>query len=192
MRRKGLFSSGALLACMLAVADPSAAAPTEQHGPVVSAYPLDFAQTLELQAARKFTANDVRSFVYRVFAMYERGTSETRHVGPQAFRPFVDDNVRVDFPDYQIHNWDEFVAWHQWIHAQLVGDDHVLGPIDVAFLTDGRYQVHFVVVWRALFKNGDFKEARIEQTWGLREQPDRDLPVIETYIAKLADFRLKE
>lgn len=191
MNRNRLMGSAALLAWTLVAAGPSVGAPTTQAPPAAGAYPLDFAQVLELQTARKFTANDVRSFVYRVFAMYERATSEVRPVGAEAFRPFVADDVRVDFPDYQIHNWTEFVAWHRWIHGQLVGDDHILGPIDVTFLTDGRYQVHFVVVWRALFKNGDYKEARIEQTWRLREQADRDLPVIETYVAKLADFRLK-
>ncbi len=190
MNRNSL-SGTAVLVWMMVAASPSIAASPTQFQRAASPYPLDFAQVLELQAARRFTANDIRSFVYRVFAMYERGTSETRHIGPEAFRQFVDDDVRVDFPDYQIHNWSEFVAWHRWIHGQLAGDDHVLGPIDVTFLTDGRYQVHFVVVWRALFKNGDYKEARIDQTWRMREQADRDLPVIETYVAKLADFRLR-
>lgn len=190
MSRNSVLSSVTLLAWALLVEGSSAAPP--QARPGAGAYPLDFAQVLELQATRKFTANEIRSFVYRVFAMYERGTSETRHIGPEAFRPFLDDNVRVDFPDYQINDWADFVAWHRWIHGQLVGDDHVLSPIDVTFLTDGRYDVHFVVVWRALFKNGDYKEARIEQTWRMREQADHDLPVIETYVAKLADFRLKQ
>lgn len=191
MNRNRLLGTAAL-AWMFAVAGSSVAASTTPVQPAISPYPLDFAQVLELQAARKFTANDIRSFVYRVFAMYERGTSQTRHVGPEAFRPLVADDVRIDFPDYQIHNWSEFVTWHRWIHGQLAGDDHVLGPIDVTFLTDGRYQVHFVVLWRALFKDGAYNETRIEQTWRMREQPDRDWPVIETYVAKLADFRLKQ
>lgn len=152
-------------------------------------YPADFALTLDQQAARKFTANDIRSFVYRVFSMYERATSDSRHVGPEAFRLLLDDNVRIDFPDYKIRNWAEFVAWHKWIHGRLVGDDHVLGAIEVRFMSDGRYQAHFVVLWRALFKTGEYSEVRVDQTWTLREQADRDLPVIETYVARVADVR---
>jgi hypothetical protein len=155
-------------------------------------YPADFGLVLDMQAARKFTANDIQSFVHHVFSMYERATSATRRVGPDAFRPFLDDNVKIDFPDYKIRNWQEFVTWHHWIHDRLVGDDHVLGPIDVHFLSDGRYQAHFVVLWRALFKSGEYNEVRVEQTWTLREQADRDAPVIEEYAAKVADFRARD
>jgi len=153
-------------------------------------YPADFALTLDQQAVRKFTANDIRSFVYRVFSMYERATSDSHHVGPEAFRLLLDDNVHIDFPDYKITQWAEFVAWHKWIHGRLVGDDHVLGPIDVKFMSDGRYQAHFVVLWRALFKTGEYTEVHVDQTWSLREQADRDLPVIETYVARVADARV--
>ena len=188
MRRECLSAMAALLAAVavgvtgLALADPPA-----PHNGRPGVYPADFAMTLDQQGARKFTANDIRSFVYRVFSMYERATSNARHVGPEAFRLLLDDNVRIDFPDYKIANWSQFVEWHKWIHSRLVGDDHVLGPIEVKFMSDGSYQAHFVVVWRALFKTGEYKEARVEQTWRLREQEDRDLPVIETYAARIAD-----
>jgi hypothetical protein len=32
----------------------------------------------------------------------------------------------------------------------------------------------------------------VEQTWTLREQADRDAPVIEEYAAKVADFRARD
>lgn len=175
----------AVTVAAIALAD-SGAKPSIRPG----VYPADFALTLDQQAARKFTANDIKSFVYRVFSMYERATSDSRHVGPEAFRLLLDDNVHVDFPDYKIANWTEFVAWHKWIHGRLVGDDHMLGPIEVKFMSDGRYQAHFVVLWRALFKTGEYTEVRVEQTWTLREQADRDLPVIETYVARVADARV--
>jgi len=193
MSRECLYGVVVLLAVVaVGVAGPAIADPPEQHNGRPGVYPADFAMTLDQQGARKFTANDIRSFVYHVFSMYERATSSTRRVGPEAFRLLVDDNVRIDFPDYKIANWSQFVEWHKWIHQRLVGDDHVLGPIEVKFMSDGSYQVRFVVVWRALFKTGEYTEARIEQTWRLREQEDRDLPVIETYVAKSADSRVPD
>ena len=190
MRPSSLVSLSVLVAVGLvaiALADPAM-----QHDTRPGIYPADFALTLDQQAARKFTANDIRSFVYRVFSMYERATSDSRHVGPEAFRLLLDDNVHIDFPDYKIANWGEFVAWHKWIHGRLVGDDHVLGPIEVKFMSDGRYQAHFVVLWRALFKTGEYTEVRVDQTWSLREQADRDLPVIETYVARVVDARVPD
>lgn len=178
-----------VVALMTVVAAGSAgAAPAGDRGRHPGVYPADFALTLELQAARKFTANDIKSFVYHVFSMYERATSETHRVGPEAFQPFLDEHVRIEFPDYKITNWNEFIAWHKWIHDQLIGDDHVIDSIEVKFMGDGRYQAHFVVNWRALFRSGEYTDVRVEQTWTMREQADRDLPVIETYLAKLAEF----
>jgi len=165
------------------LADGAASAPAVRPG----VYPTDFGLVLDLQATRRFTANDIQSFVHHVFSMYERAKSVTRRVGAEAFRPFIDDSVHVDFPDYKIHNWQEFVAWHRWIHDQLIGDDHSVGPIDVRFLSDGHYEAHFFVLWRALFKDGSYREMRVEQTWTMREQPDRDLPVIESYVARVPD-----
>ncbi|MEI6719202.1 MAG: hypothetical protein WCO67_00420 [Betaproteobacteria bacterium] len=163
--------------------DGVAAAPAVRPG----VYPSDFGLVLDLQATRKFTANDIQSFVHHVFSMYERATSSTHRVGAEAFRPLIDDSVQVDFPDYKIHSWKKFVAWHRWIHDQLIGDDHALGPIDVRFLGGGRYEARFFVLWRALFKDGNYREMRIEQIWTMREQPDRDLPVIEGYVARVPD-----
>jgi hypothetical protein len=173
---------------MIAATAPALAGASDDRASHPGVYPADFALALELQAARRFTANDIKSFVHHVFSMYERATSESRRIGPEAFRPLIDDNVRIDFPDYKIANWTEFVAWHKWIHDQLIGDDHVIESIDVEFLSDGRYQAHFVVNWRALFRSGQYTDVRVEQTWTMREQADRDLPVIETYVAKLAEF----
>lgn len=182
--RRAAALATSLLCGFLASAPATAREPVEPaRAPAVR--PADFALTLELQAARKFTANDIKSFVYRVFSMYERATSGTKRVPVEAFRPLLDEHVSIDFPDYKITGWNDFVEWHRWIHDQLVGDDHRIGTIDVEFLTDGRYRARFVVNWRAMFKDGRYTDVRVEQVWTLREQADRDLPVIETYVAHL-------
>lgn len=169
----------------------TAAPAKEQAVAEPNVYPLDFALVLEQREARKFNANDIRSFVYRIFSMYDHATSKAHRIGPEEFRPLLADNIRMDFPDYQIHDWAEFVTWHKWIHGRLVADDHQIGPIEVGFLNDGRYEVHFVVLWRALFKTGEFMDIRIEQTWRLRGEANHDLPVLESLVAKVADFRVK-
>lgn len=166
-----------------------AADPSFADGPATpgAAPPADFVSTLQLQAERKFTANDIKSFVHRIFSMYERATTGAQRVPAQAFRQLLDERVAIDFPDYKIAGWDDFVEWHRWIHEQIIGDDHEIHTIAVEFLEDGRYRAAFEVRWRAAFKDGRYVDVLVEQVWTLREQADRDLPVIETYVARVAD-----
>lgn len=137
--------------------------------------------------SRQFTRNDIKSFVYKVFAMYERATCKNVHVSVDAFKPFIDEKIYVDFPDYQIRSWNDYVEWHQWIHNQLESDDHDIGKIKVEFLLNGKYQVTFDVRWRGLFKDGTYLDNTIRQIWIMREEEGKKLPVIEKYIAKVND-----
>ncbi|EPE6797804.1 hypothetical protein ACSKZ4_004515 [Vibrio alginolyticus] len=147
--------------------------------------PLDYQNLIREYHARKFTRNDIKSFVYKVFAMYERASCENVYVGEEAFHDLVAQNIYVDFPDYQIRSREEFKEWHRWIHNLLISDDHDIGQIDVTFLDDGKYQVEFVVRWRGAFKDGKFTDINVKQIWTMREQPEFEFPVIEKYLAKV-------
>ncbi|WP_216595909.1 hypothetical protein [Flammeovirga sp. OC4] len=136
---------------------------------------------------RQFTKNDIKSFVYKVFSMYERATCDNVNVSADEFKPFIDENIYVDFPEYQIRNWEEWKTWHHWIHDMLVSDDHEIESIKVDFLADGRYQATFDVHWRAEFKEGSYVENQLRQVWIMHEEEGKDLPVIERYIAKMND-----
>lgn len=137
--------------------------------------------------SRKFTKNDIKSFVYKVFSMYERATCANEHVSADAFHDLVAEDVHVDFPDYTIRSRDEFKQWHGWIHGLLVSDDHEIESISVEYLENGKYQAQFFVRWRGDFKDGRFTDLRVEQLWVMREEENKPLPVIERYIVGLAN-----
>ncbi|WP_207784582.1 hypothetical protein [Marinifilum breve] len=148
---------------------------------------VDYATLMKEIRNRQFTRNDIKSFVYKVFVMYERATCENEHVNVDEFKPFIDENIYVDFPDYQIRSWNDYVEWHQWIHNLLESDDHDIEKINVEFLVNGKYQVAFDVRWRGLFKDGTYLDNTIRQVWIMREEEGKQLPVIEKYIAKVND-----
>jgi len=153
---------------------------------------LEYETLIDAIQKRKFTKNDIKSFVYKVFSMYERATCVNEHVDVEAFHEIVDENIYVDFPDYQIRNREEFKEWHRWIHGLMNSDDHEIEKIDVEFLANGKYQARFIVRWRADFKDGTYVDSRIEQMWIMREENDRDLPVIERYLAAATDHILAQ
>jgi hypothetical protein len=101
---------------------------------------------------RKFTKNDIKSFVHRVFSMYERATVGKDRVPAEAFALLVDEHVQVDFPDYKICSRQEFLEWHRWIHERLLSDDHDIKSIEVSYLANGKYKACFDVRWRGGLK----------------------------------------
>ncbi|WP_253649305.1 hypothetical protein [Vibrio tubiashii] len=149
----------------------------------------DYDQLIQHYAERKFTQNDIKSFVHRVFSMYERATVGKVRVPAEAFADLIDKNIHVDFPDYKIHSRQEFMEWHQWIHDLLLSDDHDIKSIDVSFLDDGKYEAQFNVRWRGDFKDGSFTDLNIEQRWIMYESIEFDHPVIEQYVAEVIEHK---
>ncbi|WP_253817467.1 hypothetical protein [Vibrio coralliilyticus] len=136
---------------------------------------------------RKFTKNDIKSFVHRVFSMYERATVGKERVPAEAFKDLVDEDIHVDFPDYKIRSRQEFLEWHDWIHDLLLSDDHDIRNIDVSYLANGKYQARFDIRWRGECKDGSFTDLNIEQSWIMYESDEHTHPVIEHYVAVVKD-----
>lgn len=152
-------------------------------------YPLvEYRYLIDEQRKRKFTRNDIKSFVHKIFSMYERATCKEFYVPDTAFYPYLDENVYFDFPNYQVHNRLEFSKWHKWIHDQLESDDHIINDIIVEFLADGKYLIQFSVLWKALFKAGHYFEGTFLQKWVVREDISSDYPILEAYLVAQGDF----
>jgi len=136
---------------------------------------------------RKFTKNDIKSFVHRVFSMYERATVGKDRVPAEAFALLVDEHVQVDFPDYKICSRQEFLEWHRWIHERLLSDDHDIKSIEVSYLANGKYKACFDARWRGAFKDGSFTDVLVEQQWIMYETEEYIHPIIEHYTAVVKD-----
>ncbi|MFM2601136.1 hypothetical protein [Vibrio fortis] len=136
---------------------------------------------------RKFTKNDIKSFVHRVFSMYERATVGKDRVPAEAFALLVDEHVQVDFPDYKTCSRQEFLEWHRWIHERLLSDDHDIKSIEVSYLDNGKYKACFDVRWGGAFKDGSFTDVIVEQQWIMYETDEYTHPIIEHYRAVVKD-----
>ncbi|WP_234496433.1 hypothetical protein [Vibrio maritimus] len=147
----------------------------------------DYDALIQQYGERKFTKNDIKSFVHRVFSMYERATVGKDRVPAEAFVDLVDESIHVDFPDYKIRSRQEFLKWHHWIHDLLLSDDHDIRNIDVYYLANGKYQARFDIRWRGEFKDGSFTDLNLEQSWIMYESDELAHPVIEYYLAVVKD-----
>ncbi|GFD75988.1 MULTISPECIES: hypothetical protein [Tenacibaculum] len=144
---------------------------------------IEYEQLMHTFRNRKFTKNDIKSFVYKIFSMYERATCNNEHVSAEAFNKLIADDIFVDFPAYKnIHSKSEFLEWHRWIHDLLISDDHDIEKIDVSYLSNGKYMAQFIVHWRALFKDNTYSDLRVDQQWIMREDTNEPLPIIERYL----------
>ena len=152
----------------------------------------DYDKLIQQYADHKFTKNDIKSFVYRVFSMYERATVGKVRVPAEAFADLVDENIQVDFPDYKIHSRQEFMEWHHWIHGLLLSDDHDIESIEVSYLGEGKYATEFDVRWRGDFKDGSFTDLTVAQRWVMYESEQFDHPVIENYVAVVKSNNLTD
>lgn len=148
---------------------------------------LSYSSLMKAFRTHKFTENDIKSFVHKVFSMYERATCENEHLPAEAFSEIVAEDIYVDFPDYKIRSREEFLKWHRWIHSLLNSDDHRIESVNVEYLENGKYQAQFFVRWRADFKDGRYTDMLVEQLWIMREERDKELPVIERYIVGMAN-----
>lgn len=147
----------------------------------------DYDALIQQYGERKFTKNDIKSFVHRVFSMYERATVGKERVPAEAFKDLVDEDIHVDFPDYKIRSRQEFLEWHDWIHDLLLSDDHDIRSIDVSYLANGKYQARFDIRWRGECKDGSFTDLNIEQSWIMYESDEHTHPVIEHYVGVVKD-----
>lgn len=148
---------------------------------------IEYETLMKAFRSHKFTKNDIKSFVHKVFSMYERATCENEYLPAEAFDKIVDENIYVDFPDYKIRNKKEFMEWYKWIHSELNSDDHEIKKVNVEYLSNWKYQAQFFVRWRADFKDGRYTDLLVEQLWIMREEEDKTLPIIEHYIVGLAN-----
>lgn len=135
---------------------------------------------------RKFTVNDIKSFIHSFFSMYEKSTfpDKSKKIVAEDFFPLIAEDVNIEFPDTSIHNKKEFKAWHKDVHSKLDSDIHIINNIEVTFAENGKYQAVFYVNWRAFYKDGSFVNQTLRQEWTIREEKDKDLPVLEKNIVR--------
>jgi hypothetical protein len=138
---------------------PSASEPSTASTPVGSP-PASYLQAVKTLQENKFGENEIKSFVYQVFSLFDR------HVGVSNLELlFSEDNMYMSVPEGKIGSPQEFEKWYADIGTKYQSNLHTIERIEVQIPAKGDYRVDIVVNWQALDRTGKFTSVRLHQQW---------------------------
>ncbi|MDD5628776.1 MAG: hypothetical protein PHU21_06910 [Elusimicrobia bacterium] len=143
--------------------------------------PQDYLDTVRLRKGSRFGENDIKSFVYHVFAMYDRHV----HVG-KLLPLFADQGLQMRFPDATLSSHEDFKRWYAGIGKSIKSNTHQVERLSVTLFGGGRYQADLIVLWRAEGRDGKFISMRVHQVWTMDDKAKGRWPRILSYIAEEA------
>ncbi len=143
--------------------------------------PAAYREAVQRQISNKFNENEIISFVYQVYAMYDR------HVPVERFLSLLaSGNLEMRFPETTLRSHADFKRWYAGIGKTIASNTHALESVKVQVLGGGRYQADIVGVWQAEATTGEFIVFRFRQRWSLLDGPNKQ-PLIQTYLVEAAD-----
>lgn len=143
--------------------------------------PADYTEAVQRQLNHRFNENEIISFVYQVYAMYDR------HVPVERFLPFLaSKNLEMRFPETTLRSHADFKHWYAGIGKSIASNTHTLESVKVSVLGGGRYQADIVGVWQAASKEGNYVVFKFRQQWTLVDGPGKQ-PLIQTYLVEAAN-----
>ena len=144
------------------------------------AVPAAYTEAVRVMRAHKFCENDIKSFVHRVFGMYDK------HVPVKEFLPLLaDKGLEMKFPEATLRSHADFKRWYADGGRNFESNTHILERVDVRFPGDGPYLVDLVVFWQAVGKDGKYVSFRAHQVWTLENGSGKE-PRILTYLVEAA------
>ncbi|MBI5581775.1 MAG: hypothetical protein HY895_21685 [Deltaproteobacteria bacterium] len=143
--------------------------------------PPAYKEALQRQLNNKFNENDIISFVYQIYGMYDR------HVPVERFLPFLaSKNLDMRFPETTLRSQGDFKRWYAGIGKAIASNTHTLETVKVSVLGGGRYLADIVGVWQAESKKGEYIVFKFRQRWSLVDGPGKQ-PLIQVYLVEAAN-----
>ena len=140
------------------IAPPSDAAAAA--APPAGSPPASYLQAVRILQESKYGENDIRSFVYQIFSLFDRHAEVSN-----LLLLFADDDLYMKLPEGLIDSHREFEKWYAGIGAKYQSNLHKIERLDVQILPKGDYRVELVVLWQALDRQGKFTSFRARQQW---------------------------
>lgn len=143
--------------------------------------PRDYSAAVARQETHRFNENDIKSFVYHVFALYDRH--------PEEVNPFLsflaDHGLEMYFPGEEpVSSHSGFQAWYAKIGETIESNLHRVERMDIRLLENGGYEVDLMVLWQAQPRQGGFQETRFRQVWTLEDYSQGEWPRICRYVVE--------
>lgn len=143
--------------------------------------PAVYQEAVRRQRENRFNENELISFVYQVYAMYDR------HVPVERFLPLLaSKSLEMRFPETTLRSHADFKRWYAGIGRDIASNTHTLENVQVTLPGGGRYQADIVGVWQAETRKGEYLVFKFRQRWRLVDGPGRQ-PIIQTYIVEAAN-----
>jgi hypothetical protein len=143
--------------------------------------PAAYTDSVQRQRSNRFNENDIISFVYQVYALYDR------HVPVERFLPLLAPrNLEMRFPETTLRSQADFKRWYAGIGKTIASNTHSLESVKVSILGGGRYQADIVGLWQAETRKGEYITFKFRQRWGLVDGPGGQ-PMIQTYLVEPAN-----
>jgi hypothetical protein len=143
--------------------------------------PAVYQEAVRRQRENRFNENEVISFVYQVYAMYDR------HVPVERFLPLLaSKNLEMRFPETTLRSHADFKRWYAGIGRDIASNTHTIESVQVTIPGGGRYQADIVGVWQAETRKGEYLVFKFRQRWRLVDGPGRQ-PIIQTYMVEAAN-----
>lgn len=120
--------------------------------------------------------NQVRSFVYKWFSLFDRNAPASEFL-----RHLPHHNFKMNFPEKKITNHSDFKAWYKNILATVKSANHEIKHLNIIQEKDSSYLVELVVLWRAVSTDGKALSFDAFQTWKV-ELTKANLPIIKEYL----------
>lgn len=158
-----------LIGVLLIVAAPLAAeaaanpiAPTTAPSTIVATPttpPATYLQAVTTLQQNKYGENEIKSFVYQVFSLFDRHAEIS-----QLLLLFAED-VNMVVPEAKITSHQEFEKWYKEIGARYQSNIHTIERIDVQIPAKGDYRVDLTVNWQAMGVDGKYTAFKSRQQW---------------------------
>ena len=163
----------AIFICLLAIATISQTAfaaanpitPASSSAPAVTdpnAPPADYVKAINNMRENKYNENEIESFVYQVFSMFDR------HVNINQLEDFfAEKDLESRLPEDRSKAQQTLEEWYAGMGAKYQSNVYTVEQLSVTIPGKSDYRVDLVVQWQALGKDGKFTSQRFHEKWSI-------------------------
>lgn len=123
----------------------------------------------DYQAKTTYSKNDVNSFVYKWFAMFDHQVDISnfkKHLPKQ--------NIVMNFPDFPIRKMADFEKWYDNVKDNIQFNSHDIRDLKVIGNEKNGFNVSFIVNWKATTYDGKSYDVDVAQKWLVKINENRE------------------
>lgn len=166
---------------VLAAANPIVTPKTPSTAPqTTGTAPAAYLQSVKILQDNKYGENDLKSFVYQVFGLFDRHND----INPLLLL-FGNEDLDMKVPEGKITSHDDFSRWFLSMGSRYLSNIHTLEQIQVSVPAKGDYRIDLTVYWQAVDNSGKYTSQRFRQQWKVVDGGGYWPRIIQYYVEPL-------